>query len=130
MVLPKSMRLKGHKCFDHLYRAGNRYYGSSMVLRVVTARNKLLKNTFKSKSNDCFKCGIAISNKVSKRAVIRNRIRRLIHLHLSNRFKSVQGLSNKWALISLKPDSLKKTPTQLLEECDILLSEAGLFSQQ
>ena len=41
MVLPKHMRLKGHRCFDFIYKEGSRYYGSSMVLRVAKANTKL-----------------------------------------------------------------------------------------
>ena len=79
MVLPKSMRLKGHRCFDLLYREGKRYHQPSILLRVVKADPRLYKlKACLLESNDC-RCAIAISNKVSKKAVLRNRLRRLIH---------------------------------------------------
>jgi ribonuclease P protein component len=40
MVLPKHMRLKGHRCFDFIYKQGSRFYSPSMVLRVTSANTK------------------------------------------------------------------------------------------
>ena len=40
MVLPKHMRLKGHRCFDFIYKQGSRFYSPSMVLRVTSAYTK------------------------------------------------------------------------------------------
>ena len=127
MVLPKSMRLKGYKCFDHLHKCGHRYYGSSMVLRVVQARPQLLKASIRNLEPKSCRCAVVISSKVSKKAVIRNRLRRLIHNHLSQRLSFNNYHARRWALLSLTPNAMNKTQTPLLEECDILLREAGLF---
>ena len=127
MVLPSSMRLKGYRCFDHLYRNGIRYYAPSMLLRVVKAEPKLEKikiNQFKLKS--C-KCAIAISSKVNKKAVIRNRLRRLIHNHLTIRLIKSEEHANKWLLLSLKPQSSSREDKLLLKDCDRLLFKAGLI---
>ena len=127
MVLPQSMRLKGHRCFDHLYRKGIRYHEPSILLRVVRAESKLYKGKVRQfESRNC-RCAIAISSKVSKKAVIRNRLRRLIHQHLREKLYGVNALANKWALFSLKPQSSSKGPKQLLKECDRLLLKAGLL---
>ena len=127
MVLPKSMRLQGHRCFDHLYREGIRYHEPSMLLRVVKAKPSLQKSKLKKfNSQDC-RCAIAISNKVNKRAVIRNRLRRLMHQHLIAKLSGVSAHSNKWVLFSLKPQSSNKKPSQLLNECNRLLLKAGLI---
>ena len=94
MVLPKSMRLKGHRCFDQLYREGNRYHEPSMMLRVVNAAPKLHKSKFPNEKQNSCRCAIAISSKVSKKAVVRNRLRRLLHHHqtkrLSNKIENAQ----------------------------------------
>ena len=37
------MRLRGHRCFDHLHRNGRRLHGTHMVLRLADARSSLLK---------------------------------------------------------------------------------------
>ncbi len=127
MVLPKSMRLKGHRCFDLLYKEGVKYHESSMLLRVAKAKPKLNKSNFHRASSNACKCAIAISSKVSKKAVLRNRLRRLLHQHLRNRLYEVSANSNKWLLFSLKPPSSHADKDQLLKECDKLLLKAGLL---
>ncbi len=127
MVLPRSMRIKGHRCFDHLHRAGIRYQSPSMLLRVVKARNSLLKGHNQNFIEQNCRFAVAISSKVSKKAVIRNRLRRLLHNHLRLRFLGETHSCNIWALLSLKPTSLNKEPLKLLEECDQLLRNAGML---
>ncbi len=128
MVLPRSMRIRGHRCFDHLHRTGVRYQSSSMLLRIAYSRNSLLKLQRRHLPQDSCRFAIAISNKVSKKAVIRNRLRRLIHNHLKFRLLKKKQYSNLWGLLSLKPTSLNKEPIKLLEECDQILRNAGLLS--
>ena len=128
MVLPRSMRLKGHKCFDYLHRSGVRYQSSYMVLKVVNAKKKLLKSSNCNDIDLTCRCAVAISNKVSKRAVTRNRLRRLIHSHLRARLEKNNLNINKWALLSLKPNSLQIELFPLLAECDKLLNKAGLLA--
>ncbi len=127
MVLPKDMRLKGHRCFDHLYRHGYRYHESSVLLRVVKPDPSLLKSKTHQVSSLEFKCAVAISNKVSKKAVIRNKIRRLIHGHLAKKFPEGRIFAQNWALITLKPEAASKDTSQILKECDRLFKKAGLF---
>ncbi len=128
MVLPYSMRLRGHKCFDHLHRSGTRFHSSSMILRVVKAKPSLLKSFPKNVTSHPCRCAVTISSKVSKKAVIRNRLRRMLHLHLKERLSKAKYYHDIWALISLKPNSYCKELTSLLTECDTLLYESGLIS--
>ena len=127
MVLPKHMRLKGHRCFDFIYKEGSRFYSPSMVLRVTNANTKPQVKGNNSNTRPSIKCAISISNKVSKKAVIRNRLRRLFHQHLSVRLSKIIPNQEVWAFISLNPSCIKKEPTKLLNECDKLLSKAGLI---
>ena len=126
MVLPKHMRLKGHKCFDYLYKKGSRFYSPSMVLRVTNANTKLHSTERKSKINPSIKCAISISNKVSKKSVTRNKLRRLFHHHLSYRLSKMRTDSEVWAFISLNPSCMKNSNSNLLKECDKLLTKAGI----
>ena len=126
MVLPKHMRLKGHKCFDYLYKKGSRFYSPSMVLRVTNANTKLHSIERKSKINPSIKCAISISNKVSKKSVTRNKLRRLFHHHLSYRLSKMRTDSEVWAFISLNPSCMKNSNSNLLKECDKLLTKAGI----
>ena len=126
MVLPKHMRLKGHKCFDYIYKKGSRFYSPSMVLRVTNANTKLHSIERKSKINPSIKCAISISNKVSKKSVTRNKLRRLFHHHLSYRLSKMSLKSEVWAFISLNPSCMKNSNSNLLKECDKLLTKAGI----
>ncbi len=126
MVLPKHMRLKGHRCFDFIYKEGSRFYGSSMVLRVTNANTKFQKKAIKSKMTPSIKCAISISNKVSKKSVTRNKLRRLFHQHLSYKLSNIKIDKDVWAFISLKPSCIKLSTSTLLKECDKLLIKAGL----
>ena len=126
MVLPKHMRLKGHRCFDFIYKEGSRFYGPSMVLRVTKANKKLQVKEINLKVRPTIKCAISISNKVSKKSVTRNKLRRLFHHHLSCRLSNVSITNEVWAFISLKPSCIKNSNSKLLKECDKLFNKAGL----
>ncbi len=126
MVLPKQMRLKGHRCFDFIYKEGLRFYSPSMVLRVSNANTKLQVKRSNSKIKPSIKCAISISNKVSKKSVTRNKLRRLFHQHLSHRLSNMVFEGEVWAFFTLKPTCIKNSNITLLNECDKLLSKAGL----
>ena len=128
MALPTSMRLRGHRCFNRLHRSGRRHHGAWMVLRVMQGDNRLLRAELRNQPSRCCRCALVISGKVSKRAVRRNRLRRLLHQHLRETLESRSELAGQWVLISLRPEAAEAEPSQLLEECDSLLSCAGLGS--
>ncbi|MED5164868.1 MAG: ribonuclease P protein component [Cyanobacteriota bacterium] len=128
MVLPASMRLRGSRCFERLQKGGYRFYGTSMVLRVIEADPQLLKAPHRHHNSTACRCAVVISSKVSKRAVIRNRLRRLLHEHLRSRLEVAPEHANHWVLISLKPVASATESSPLLEECDRLLHQAGLLS--
>ena len=126
MVLPKHMRLKGHKCFDYIYKKGSRFYSPSMVLRVTNANKKLQFNGINSDIGPSIKCAISISNKVSKKSVTRNKLRRLFHHHLKCKLSNIYIDKEVWAFISLKPSCMKHSNSTLLKECDKLLIKTGI----
>ena len=97
-----------------------------MVLRVTNANTKLHSIKRKSKINPSIKCAISISNKVSKKSVTRNKLRRLFHHHLSYRLSKMVPESKVWAFISLNPSCMKNSNSNLLKECDKLLTKAGI----
>ena len=133
MVLPASMRLRGHRCFDHLHRKGKRFNGTLMVLRKASAHHSLLRRpaspmgSVSPQSAEACRVAVVISSKVSKRAVIRNRLRRRLHDHLRSRFEHAPEHSSIWLLVSLKPGAATEDH-DLLGECDRLLVQAGLKS--
>ena len=125
------MRLRGHRCFDRLHRKGQRFHGPNMVLRVVKAKPSLLKPDVaaaerRSPTARRCRCAVVVSSKVSKRSVVRNRLRRQLHDHLRTRLETRTHLGEHWLLVSLKAEAIA-AGTPLLEECDRLLKDAGLL---
>ena len=127
MVLPRDQRLRGRFVFDRLYQKGRRQHGQWMVLRSLGAEPQLLKPDPRDPCPDSGRIAVVVSSKVSKRSVQRNRLRRLLHRHLSAalRRQPQQG-RGRWLLISLKPGSAAAEAEALLEECSDLLAKAGL----
>ena len=97
-----------------------------MVLRVISEDVRMLRQELRRHPKRCCRCALVISSKVSKRAVRRNRLRRLLHQHLRQQLEHRGDLAGRWVLISLRPEASEAEPSQLLEECDSLLSYAGL----
>ncbi len=97
-----------------------------MVLRVAKANTKLQATGVKSTISPSIKCAISISNKVSKKSVTRNKLRRLFHHHFSDRLSNMKIEKEVWAFISLKPSCMKIPMCTLLKECDKLFIKAGL----
>jgi ribonuclease P protein component len=127
MVLPAAMRLRGHRCFNHLHRQGRRHHGTLMVLRVVEEKRQLLRSELQQSPSTSCRVALVISGKVSKRAVQRNRLRRLLHDHLRGRLESRNELIGRWLLFSLRPEAAQADHPQLLKECDSLLRSSGLM---
>jgi len=127
MVLPRDLRLRGRFVFDRLYQKGRRHHGTWMVLRSLPAEPELLKADPRDHDPNSGRVAVVVSSKVHKRAVQRNRLRRLLHGHLQQQLRqpSARG-SGRWLLISLKPGSAEVEPEALLEECSDLLAKAGL----
>ncbi len=128
MVLPTAMRLRGHRCFHYLHRKGQRFHGTLMTLRKAAAMPQLLRSDCRPTDNQSefavCRCAVVISGKVSKRAVIRNHLRRCLHDHLRRHFEQSFQHANTWVLISLKPGA-EASKARVLEECDRLLHQAG-----
>ncbi len=124
MVLPRAHRLSGTQVFEKLYRRGRRFESPTLVLRVLPADAALLPPDVRRHAPSPWRCAVVVSAKVSKRAVQRNRLRRLLHNHLLS--LEPRPASPHWLLISLRPSSLESEPARLLGECSHLLHLAGM----
>lgn len=126
MALPQRHRLKGKRTFDSLYRRGRASHGPFLVLRWLPSQPALLPPAQHGQPPSPWRCGVVVSSKVHKRAVQRNRLRRLLHHHLLQ--CPIAGPEGPiWLLISLKPGSADREPAALLGECSELLQRAGLI---
>lgn len=125
MALPQRHRLKGQRVFDRVYQKGRRFHGPFLVLRVLEAQPQLLPAQQRGHLPSPWRCGVVVSSKVHKRAVRRNRLRRLLHSHLLIQ-PPAESERSLWLLLSLKPGSADLPPEALLGECSQLLHQAGL----
>ncbi len=111
--------------FDRVYQKGRRLHGPFLVLRIHESQPQLLPPQQQHAPPSPWRCGVVVSSKVHKRAVRRNRLRRLLHAHLLAQ-PIHTGQRCLWLLLSLKPGSADQPPEALLGECSQLLQQAGL----
>ena len=78
MALPKDMRLKGHRTFNYIHKNSIKYYGKLMTFKVAKPNSEVLLSHKLSVTSNNLRVAIAISKKVSKKAVDRNKIRRIL----------------------------------------------------
>jgi len=95
------------------------------MLRWIEARPDWLPPAQRTHAASPWRLGVVVSSKVHKRAVQRNRLRRLLHQHLVE-VPIAAPPRPLWLLLSLKPGCAERATAALLGECDELLQRAGL----
>ena len=127
MALPNNMRLKGHRTFNYIHKNSTKYYGKLMTLKVARSKPKiLLSHKFNNTSNN-LKISIAVSKKVSKKAVDRNKIRRILQEWLLKNIKKINNHKPYWLLVNLKFGDFCNDETKLLEEFQNLMIKSRLI---
>ena len=127
MALPKDMRLKGHRAFNYIHKNSIKYHGKLMTFRVAKSNPKiLLSHKLRNTSNN-LRVAIAVSKKVSKKAVERNKIRRILHEWLLTNIQKINNHKPYWLLVNLKVGDLHNDKNNLLEEFQKLLSKSQLI---
>lgn len=136
MALPKANRLKSRKDFQAVFREGIRRQSSLLTLRALKpsySKKPSLDTAAKttpatdSVSIKSTQIGISISTKVSKRAVVRNRIKRQIAASL---YQLLPKLSSGWRLVVVvKPTAAQREcgSREFLQELEQLLAQAEVF---
>ena len=127
MALPKAMRLKGHRTFDYIHKNSVKYHGELMTLKVAKSNPKILISHKNIYNLDKFKIAITISKKVSKKAVVRNKIRRILQASLLKNFSQDNNHKPYWLLVNLKAGIFYNNKIKLLEEFEHLIFKSGLF---
>ena len=127
MALPKSMRLKGHRTFDYIHKNSVKYYGKLMIFKLARSEQKILASHNNSDISNNFKVAIAISKKVSKKAVERNKIRRILHEYLLKIINEDNNHKPYWLLVNLKVGNLYNDKIELLKEFQYLMIKSGLI---
>ena len=127
MALPKSKRLKGHRTFDYIHKNSIKHYGKLMTFRLVKSNPKILVSHKLSDTSENFKVAIAISKKVAKKAVERNKIRRILHQCLLKNFHPQNNHIPYWLLVNLRNGTSYSDKDKLIEEFRHLMFKSGLI---
>ena len=98
-----------------------------MTLKIARSKPEILISHKKIKSLNNFKIAITISKKVSKKAVIRNKIRRILQDCLSKKFREDNNHKPYWLLVSLKSGNFCSNKIALIEEFQYLIFKSGLL---
>ncbi|MFB2644780.1 ribonuclease P protein component [Raphidiopsis sp. BLCC-F218] len=133
MPLPKAYRLKSRGDFQAVFREGVRCHSSHFTLRALKPLSPTHPPSITIPANACenlpnTKIGISISTKVSKRAVVRNRIKRQITGVL---YQLLPKLSKGWRLVVIvkpKTGEWECISQQFLRELEQLLVKAEVIN--
>ena len=127
MALPKDMRLKGHRTFNYIHKNCIKYHGKLMTFKVAKSNPEiLLSHRIRSTSNN-LKVAIAISKKVSKKAVVRNKIRRILQEWLLKNIPRINNHKPHWLLVNLNFRDSCNDKNRLLEEFQNLMIKSRLI---
>ena len=121
------MRLKGHRTFDYIHKNSVKYYGKLMTFKIARSNQEILTSHRLTKYSNNFKVAIAISKKVSKKAVERNKIRRILHEYLLENIQKHKNHKPYWLLVNLKIGDFYNDKNKLLEEFQYLMFKSGLI---
>lgn len=113
VALPRPHRLGHRRAFAAVHRQGKRCRSRHLTVGILPY------GTSGSPAPTQF--GITVSQKVSKRAVVRNRIKRQISLALQQLLPQIQP--NYWVVIVVRPTSVECICGQFLQELKQLLTE-------
>ena len=127
MALPKNMRLKGHRTFNYIHKNSKKYHGELMTFKLVRPNPKILSSHKLKNTSDNFRVAIAISKKVSKKAVERNKIRRILQDTLLRNIKKINNHKPYWLLVNLKFGDFCNDKNKLLEEFQNLMFKSNLI---
>ncbi len=127
MALPKNMRLKGHRTFNYIHKNSTKFHGELMTFKVARSSPKiLLTHNFRNTSNN-LRVAISISKKVSKKAVVRNKIRRILHDWLLRNIPKINNHKPYWLLVNLKNEYFCNDKSRLLEDFQNLMIKSSLI---
>ena len=127
MALPKQLRLNGHRTFKYIHKNSKKYYGKFMDLRVAKSCPRILLSHKNYAFTNNFKLAISVSKKVSKKSVVRNKIRRLLQEDFLKNFKKEYNHIPRWVLVNLKSGNFCNYETELLTEFQNLFFKTGLL---
>ncbi len=127
MALPKDMRLKGHRTFTYIHKNSKKYHGNLMSFKLARPNSEILLSHKLTNNSDKLRVGFAISKKVSKKAVDRNKIRRILQEWLLTNIQKIYNHKPYWLLVNLKSGDFCNDENKLLEEFQNLMFKSRLI---
>ena len=127
MALPKDMRLKGHRTFNYIHKNSITYHGKLMTFKVARSNPEILLSHKLTNASNKFRVAIAISKKVSKKAVERNKLRRILQEWLLSNIQKINNHKPYWLLVNLKLGDFCNDKSRLLEEFQKLMFKSHLI---
>ena len=127
MALPKDMRLKGHRTFNYIHKNSTTYHGELMTFKVARSNPDILLTHKPTNTSNKFRISIAISKKVSKKAVERNKLRRILQEWLLTNMQRINNHKPYWLLVNLKFGDSCNDESILLEEFQNLMFKSHLI---
>ena len=127
MALPKNMRLKGHRTFNYIHKNSTIYYGNLMTFKVARPNPEILLTHKVTNTSNKFRVAIAISKKVSKKAVERNKLRRILQEWLIKNIQKINNHKPYWLLVNLKIGDFCYDKRRLLEDFQNLMFKSRLI---
>ena len=127
MALPKDMRLKGHRTFNYIHKNSITYHGKLMTFKVARSNPAILLAHKCTNSSNNFRVAIVISKKVSKKAVERNKLRRILQEWLLTNIQRINNHKPYWLIVNLKFRDFCNDKNKLLEEFQNLMFKSRLI---
>ena len=127
MALPKDMRLKGHRTFNYIHKNSTIYHGYLMTFKVARSNPDIFLTHRLTNTSNKFRIAIAISKKVSKKAVERNKLRRILQGWLSKNIQEINNHKPYWLLVNLKFGDFCNDKSRLLEDFQNLMFKSHLI---
>ncbi|GAB4374425.1 MAG: hypothetical protein Kow00121_18800 [Elainellaceae cyanobacterium] len=128
MALPKVYRLRKRQDFSAVYQLGIKRSAPHLILRALRPEKQIYAAQLADSQNQLkpAQVGISISQKVSKRAVIRNRIKRQIRAALR---QFLPYLRPGWQIVIIvKPNAVQCDYEEFLRELKQLLVKAEVLN--
>lgn len=117
-MLPKPHRLCKTQEFTRVYQGGRKAVSPHLVLRVLSLDASPNLGQQGGRPPSC-RVGFVVSQKVSKRAVIRNQIKRRLRAAIATLIKDLP--SHLWIVVNVRPGADQCNYDQFLRELKQLL---------
>jgi ribonuclease P protein component len=128
VALPRANRLKHRKDFTAVYERGRRRNTANFTLRALRRPPVITIGSLTGQLSELThaRIGISISRKVSKRAVVRNRLKRQIRAVFRQLLPRIAN--HWWLVIGVKSTAVGCDYWQILQELEQLLVQAEVLN--